>query len=108
MTKYGVTPHAIADYSTKADMHVFVLRIAVLVFATFRGPVAQLGERHNGIVEARGSIPLRSKIFIFMNWAAVMEWQTCRSQKPVGLAAHVGSTPTSGTKFVLGKCGVSP
>ena len=27
----------------------------------FNGPVAQLGERHNGIVEVMGSIPFRSK-----------------------------------------------
>ena len=29
-------------------------------YSTDRGPVAQLGERHNGIVEVRGSSPLRS------------------------------------------------
>src|SRR4029079_13253791 len=31
--------------------------------------------------------------------AEVAEWQTRRSQKPLGRKAHVGSTPTFGTKF---------
>ena len=29
--------------------------------------------------------------------AEVAEWQTRRSQKPVGIIPHVGSTPTLGT-----------
>jgi hypothetical protein len=32
-----------------------------------RGPVAQLGERHNGIVEVMGSIPFRSTIFFYLD-----------------------------------------
>ena len=35
-------------------------RIKLRGFAIFRGPVVQLGERYNGIVEVRGSTPLRS------------------------------------------------
>ena len=29
-----------------------------------QGPIAQLGERHNGIVEVMGSSPIRSTVFI--------------------------------------------
>ena len=47
------------------------------------GAVAQLGERYNGIVEVRGSIPLGStnnnrglagdgEALVFMSWARVM------------------------------------
>ena len=33
------------------------------------GAVAQLGERYNGIVEVRGSIPLGSTTSLLQNWS---------------------------------------
>ena len=36
--------------------------------------------------------------------AEVAEWQTRRSQKPLGRKAHVGSTPTFGTTLIEETC----
>ena len=40
-----------------------ILRRNVILYSKVRGPVAQLGERDNGIVEVMGSIPFRSSNF---------------------------------------------
>ena len=49
---------------------------SILAFCRPYGPVAQLGERHNGIVEVVGSIPIGStllSVFVFeINYA--MGW----------------------------------
>ena len=46
------------------------------MFITVYGPVVQLGERYNGIVEVRGSTPLRSTSFYirkFLRGGAITE-----------------------------------